>query len=149
MLMAAATAPAAPAAGGGGVGEEPPPVEPPPLGSPPVSPPLGAVGWAAAACAAAAIVVLTSDNPRSEDPRAIIDEILVGFERVGGRRIVEVDRGAAIARALELARPLDVVLIAGKGHENTQTIGTEVLPFDDRVVAQERLAELGRVEVLR
>jgi UDP-N-acetylmuramoyl-L-alanyl-D-glutamate--2,6-diaminopimelate ligase len=82
---------------------------------------------------------VTSDNPRSESPRAIIDEVLVGLDHVGGRRLVEVDRRSAIERALELARPGDTVLIAGKGHENTQTIGSEVLPFDDRVEALELL----------
>ena len=85
------------------------------------------------------VAVVTSDNPRTENPRAIIDEVLVGFDHVGGRRLVEVDRRSAIERAFELARPGDIVLIAGKGHENTQTIGAEVLPFDDRVEALELL----------
>jgi UDP-N-acetylmuramoyl-L-alanyl-D-glutamate--2,6-diaminopimelate ligase len=85
------------------------------------------------------VAVVTSDNPRSENPRAIIDEILVGFDHAGGRRLVEVDRRGALERAFEVARPGDIVLIAGKGHENTQTIGAEVLPFDDRVEALELL----------
>ncbi|MEZ6014103.1 MAG: UDP-N-acetylmuramoyl-L-alanyl-D-glutamate--2,6-diaminopimelate ligase [Planctomycetota bacterium] len=86
------------------------------------------------------IAFVTSDNPRSERPQAIIDDVLEGFQDQGGRRIVEVDRRRAIARALDAARAGDIVLIAGKGHENTQTIGKDVLPFDDRVVALEHLS---------
>jgi len=93
----------------------------------------------AAAARFADVAIVTSDNPRSESPRAIADEILVGLDAAGGRRFVELDRRLAIERACELARPGDTVLIAGKGHENTQTIGAEVLPFDDRVVALEVL----------
>jgi UDP-N-acetylmuramoyl-L-alanyl-D-glutamate--2,6-diaminopimelate ligase len=81
---------------------------------------------------------VTSDNPRSEDPRAIVAEIVGGAR--GARELhVEVDRRAAIAAALGAARPGDAVLIAGKGHETTQTIGDSVLPFDDREVARELL----------
>ncbi|WP_172839041.1 UDP-N-acetylmuramoyl-L-alanyl-D-glutamate--2,6-diaminopimelate ligase [Thermanaeromonas toyohensis] len=88
--------------------------------------------------------VITSDNPRSEDPEAIIAEILPGVERVKTRDyIVEVDRRRAIARALEMARSGDTVVIAGKGHETYQLIGGKVLPFDDRQVAREELKRLG------
>ena len=82
-------------------------------------------------------VLVTSDNPRDEDPQAIIECIVDGVAaRYRGRVTVEPDRRAAIAMALAGARPGDVVLIAGKGHETTQTIGTKVLPFDDRAVAR-------------
>ncbi len=82
------------------------------------------------------LVVVTSDNPRSEDPEAILDEILAGC---GTRDTVErvADRRAAIRRALEQARPGDVVVIAGKGHENFQECGSRTVPFDDRQVVRE------------
>jgi UDP-N-acetylmuramoyl-L-alanyl-D-glutamate--2,6-diaminopimelate ligase len=83
--------------------------------------------------------IATSDNPRGEDPLAIVDEILAGVE---GDVDVEVDRRAAIARAVELAEPGDVVLIAGKGHEQGQEIAGRILPFDDRAVAREALRHL-------
>jgi UDP-N-acetylmuramoyl-L-alanyl-D-glutamate--2,6-diaminopimelate ligase len=87
--------------------------------------------------------IVTSDNPRTEDPLAIIEEIVAGVP--GGRRghvAVEPDRRAAIELALRAARPGDVVVIAGKGHEQGQRIGDRVLPFDDRAVAEEVLAGL-------
>ena len=90
-----------------------------------------------AAAAGADQVWVTSDNPRGEDPAAIARQIVSGMESKAGR--VELDRRAAIAEALEAARPGDLVLIAGKGHEVTQTIGDRVLPFDDREVAGELL----------
>lgn len=95
-----------------------------------------------AAAEASEIVVVTSDNPRSEDPRAIIDEILPGT--AGKRATVEVepDRAKAIALAVTKARAGDIVVIAGKGHERTQTIGGQVLPFDDVAVAREALTWL-------
>jgi len=83
-------------------------------------------------------VWITNDNPRGEDPSAIAREIEAGMEARAHE--VELDRRRAIARALEAARPGDVVLIAGKGHETTQTIGDRVLPFDDRRVAAELLS---------
>jgi len=85
------------------------------------------------AAARADRVWVTSDNPRSEDPAAIVREIEVGMGTT--RREVMLDRREAIAAALNAARPGDLVLIAGKGHETTQTIGDRVLPFDDREVA--------------
>ncbi|MBU3688284.1 MAG: UDP-N-acetylmuramoyl-L-alanyl-D-glutamate--2,6-diaminopimelate ligase [Acidimicrobiales bacterium mtb01] len=86
-------------------------------------------------------VIITSDNPRSEDPRAIIDSIAAGIPDHLRHRLHGIfpDRAEAIARALRLASANDVVVIAGKGHETTQTIGTTVVPFDDRVVAREIL----------
>jgi UDP-N-acetylmuramyl-tripeptide synthetase len=85
------------------------------------------------------LAVVTSDNPRSEDPARILEQILSGMEPPRARRVVEADRRRAIAIACGEARAGDVVLIAGKGHETTQTIGTQVLPFDDRAVAREVL----------
>jgi UDP-N-acetylmuramoyl-L-alanyl-D-glutamate--2,6-diaminopimelate ligase len=85
------------------------------------------------------VAVLTSDNPRSEDPDAIIAEALAGAV---GDVEVEPDRREAIALAVELARPGDVVVIAGKGHEQGQEIAGRKLPFDDRAVAREALRAL-------
>jgi UDP-N-acetylmuramoyl-L-alanyl-D-glutamate--2,6-diaminopimelate ligase len=85
-------------------------------------------------------VIVTSDNPRSEDPQAIIDEIVAGAV---GDVDVEPDRGAAIARAVELAREGDVVLIAGKGAEQGQQFADRTIPFDDREAAREALRALG------
>ena len=84
-------------------------------------------------------VIVTSDNPRSEDPQAIIEEILAGVPEPAD---VEPDRAAAIARALEEAREGDVVVIAGKGHEQGQEFADRTIPFDDRDVAREALRRL-------
>jgi UDP-N-acetylmuramoyl-L-alanyl-D-glutamate--2,6-diaminopimelate ligase len=88
------------------------------------------------------LAIVTSDNPRSEDPRAIIDEILEGV-RTESEVEVEPDRREAITRALEIARVGDVVLIAGKGHEQGQQFRDRTVPFDDREVAREALRRLG------
>jgi len=95
------------------------------------------------------VVVVTSDNPRTEDPDAIIREILPGVEagllEAGrGRYLIHADRRAAIAEAIRLAQSGDLVLIAGKGHEDYQVIGKEKHPFDDRVVAREAIEALAR-----
>ena len=79
--------------------------------------------WARSALAVADVVVLTSDNPRSEDPVAIIDQVRSGGSATAAEVVVEPDRAEAIATAIGLARSGDVVVIAGKGHETTQTIG--------------------------
>jgi UDP-N-acetylmuramoyl-L-alanyl-D-glutamate--2,6-diaminopimelate ligase len=101
----------------------------------------------AAAAAGSDVLVVTDDNPRSEDPAAIRVAVLVGVDRVpAGERaeVLEVgDRRSAVATAVELARPGDVVLIAGKGHETGQEVAGTVHPFDDRVVLREALATLG------
>lgn len=96
-------------------------------------------------------VVLTADNSRGEDTGAIIDAVRQGYDRASSRRatdlVIEPDRRRAIATAVAGARDGDIVLIAGKGHEQTLTIGDEVVPFDDRVVAREVLVksrEVGR-----
>jgi len=89
--------------------------------------------------------VVTSDNPRSEEPKAIIAEILAGMTEFGTGEIeVEPDRRAAIALAFEAATPGDTVVIAGKGHEQGQELaGGRKIPFDDREVAREELRKLG------
>jgi UDP-N-acetylmuramoyl-L-alanyl-D-glutamate--2,6-diaminopimelate ligase len=89
------------------------------------------------ACALADEVIITTDNPRSEDPLAIITEVAAGAD---GRHAVEPDRRRAIERAIAAAAPGDVVLIAGKGHEQGQDVAGSITPFDDRVVACEVLA---------
>jgi UDP-N-acetylmuramoyl-L-alanyl-D-glutamate--2,6-diaminopimelate ligase len=82
------------------------------------------------------VVIVTSDNPRSEDPLAIIQDVLQG---AGTDVEIDPNRRTAIARAFELAEPGDVVVIAGKGHEQGQEVAGEKLPFDDRAVAREAL----------
>ena len=87
-------------------------------------------------------VVITSDNPRSEQPLDIINAVFAGVpDDYRARVVTEIDRRLAIATALRSAAPGDVIVIAGKGHEATQTIGDEVRPFDDRAVARELLEE--------
>src|SRR5205823_2672832 len=81
------------------------------------------------------IAILTSDNPRTEDPERILDDVEVGMRAKPHHR--ELDRRRAIARALELAHPGDTILLAGKGHETYQVIGTDKQPFDERVVVRE------------
>jgi UDP-N-acetylmuramoyl-L-alanyl-D-glutamate--2,6-diaminopimelate ligase len=99
------------------------------------------------------LVVLTSDNPRSEHPDRIIDEIKLGIvppadpgapKRQGTPLLTNPDRGAAIHDAIRTARPGDLVVIAGKGHEKYQVIGDRTLPFDDVDIAQAALGERRR-----
>jgi len=96
-----------------------------------------------AAGAGSDFVVLTSDNPRSEDPQAIIADALPGLQETGTRYTVEPDRKKAIHLALAEAHEGDMVLIAGKGHEKTQTTRQGVFPFDDVQVARQELETLG------
>jgi len=85
------------------------------------------------------LAIVTSDNPRGEEPLAIIEEVLAGMEPVLAERLVEPDRRRAISQAVSRARTGDVVLIAGKGHETTQVVGDQVVEFDDRQVVAELL----------
>ncbi len=107
-----------------------------------------------AAAAGSDLVIVTSDNPRTEDPDEIISGITPGVERTGMRRmspakarqgepgyIVEADRKAAIALAASLSKEGDVIVVAGKGHEAFQQIGTEQVPFDDVAVLERALSE--------
>jgi UDP-N-acetylmuramoyl-L-alanyl-D-glutamate--2,6-diaminopimelate ligase len=102
-----------------------------------------------AAASGSDVVFVTSDNPRSENPEHILEEILPGVRRAfgldqgaelpGDRCQVIADRREAIARAVALARPGDAVVIAGKGHETYQILADRTIPFDDRQVAREAL----------
>ncbi len=89
------------------------------------------------------IVVLTSDNPRSEDPLLIINDVIVGVQRTKARLLVEVDRQKAIAMALDEARAGDIVLLAGKGHETYQVLRDRTIEFDDREIARAFLRHRG------
>jgi UDP-N-acetylmuramoyl-L-alanyl-D-glutamate--2,6-diaminopimelate ligase len=88
-------------------------------------------------------VVLTSDNPRSEDPLDIINDALVGLRRTDTPHVVEPDRSTAIARAIREARPGDIVVVAGKGHETYQVLKDKTIHFDDREVARAVLKSFG------
>lgn len=100
-------------------------------------------GLGAAAARLADFTVITSDNPRTEDPRKIISAVEKAFlDAGGGPYQIEPDRRAAIRLALQKAKPGDIICIAGKGHESGQTIGTDTVPFDDRVEAAAALREL-------
>jgi UDP-N-acetylmuramoyl-L-alanyl-D-glutamate--2,6-diaminopimelate ligase len=96
---------------------------------------------AAAAAESSDLVVLTSDNPRSEDPEAILRDVKAGFPAGCGYVAIE-DREQAIAEAISRARQGDIVLLAGKGHEKTQTTRDGVRPFDDAEVARRALEGL-------
>jgi UDP-N-acetylmuramoyl-L-alanyl-D-glutamate--2,6-diaminopimelate ligase len=100
---------------------------------PPMGQAAGACDW----------VALTSDNPRGEDPLAIMNDVTVGLQKASANYVAEPDRGRAIERALQEARPGDIVLIAGKGHETYQIIGDRKIEFDDRSVARAALGALG------
>ncbi len=88
-------------------------------------------------------VVLTSDNPRSEDPLGIMNDALVGLRRFDTPHLVEPDREKAIRGALKEAKPGDIVILAGKGHEPYQVLKDRVIHFDDREVAREILRDMG------
>jgi UDP-N-acetylmuramoyl-L-alanyl-D-glutamate--2,6-diaminopimelate ligase len=89
------------------------------------------------------VIVLTSDNPRTEDPEAILDDLAEGLGDAEHLRFV--DRREAIRAALRAARPGDTVVLAGKGHETYQVMGTEKRPFDERVIVRDALLEMGAV----
>jgi UDP-N-acetylmuramoyl-L-alanyl-D-glutamate--2,6-diaminopimelate ligase len=88
------------------------------------------------------LVVVTSDNPRSEDPRTIIDEAVVGVRETDAKFVVEQDRWAAIEVAIRAAKPGDIVLLAGKGHEKTQTFADGAVAFDDVAEAERVLRSI-------
>jgi UDP-N-acetylmuramoyl-L-alanyl-D-glutamate--2,6-diaminopimelate ligase len=89
------------------------------------------------------LAILTSDNPRTEDPRKILDEVAAGMAAEEGGYEIVPDRREAIARALELVAEGDILLVAGKGHETMQILGTELHHFDDREVVREILEGAG------
>jgi UDP-N-acetylmuramoyl-L-alanyl-D-glutamate--2,6-diaminopimelate ligase len=86
--------------------------------------------------------ILTSDNPRSEDPMAIITEVETGLLKHGKTHYeIEADRRTAIKKALDMGRTNDTILIAGKGHEDYQIIGDRIFHFDDAEIVRELLEE--------
>jgi UDP-N-acetylmuramoyl-L-alanyl-D-glutamate--2,6-diaminopimelate ligase len=87
--------------------------------------------------------ILTSDNPRQEDPLKIISDIVVGMQKSGGKYLIEPERGKAIQLAIEEARSGDIVLLAGKGHEDYQIFADHTIHFDDREVARKALGDRG------
>jgi UDP-N-acetylmuramoyl-L-alanyl-D-glutamate--2,6-diaminopimelate ligase len=89
------------------------------------------------------LTILSSDNPRSEDPLKIISDIIVGLQKTAGKYLIEPDREKAIGIAMDEARAGDIVLLAGKGHENYQILADRTLEFDDRAVARRALRERG------
>jgi UDP-N-acetylmuramoyl-L-alanyl-D-glutamate--2,6-diaminopimelate ligase len=89
------------------------------------------------------LTILSNDNPKHEDPLKIISDIVVGLQKTNGKYMIEPDREKAIALAMEQARPGDIVLLAGKGHENYQILADRTLEFDDREQAGRALAERG------
>ena len=90
--------------------------------------------------------ILTSDNPRQEDPLKIISDIVVGMQKSGGKYVIEADRAKAIKLAIEEARAGDIVLLAGKGHENYQIFADRTVHLDDREEARKALVERGYAE---
>ena len=89
------------------------------------------------------LTILSSDNPRSEDPLKIISDIIVGLQKTAGKYLIEPDREKAIGLAMDEARAGDIVLLAGKGHENYQILADRTLEFDDREMARRALRERG------
>jgi UDP-N-acetylmuramoyl-L-alanyl-D-glutamate--2,6-diaminopimelate ligase len=92
------------------------------------------------------LTILSSDNPRTEDPLKIISDIIVGLQKTSGKYLIEPDREKAIGVAMDEARAGDIVLLAGKGHENYQILADRTLEFDDREVARGALRERGYSE---
>jgi UDP-N-acetylmuramoyl-L-alanyl-D-glutamate--2,6-diaminopimelate ligase len=89
------------------------------------------------------LVVLTSDNPRSEDPLRVINDVVVGLQKASAKYRIEPDRERALAIAMEEARAGDIVLLAGKGHETSQVLKDRTIEFDDREKAREILRRKG------
>jgi UDP-N-acetylmuramoyl-L-alanyl-D-glutamate--2,6-diaminopimelate ligase len=93
------------------------------------------------------LTILTSDNPRQEDPLKIISDIVVGMQKSSGKYLIEADRAKAIKLAMDEANAGDIVLLAGKGHEDYQIFADRTIHFDDREVAQIALSDLGYTEL--
>jgi UDP-N-acetylmuramoyl-L-alanyl-D-glutamate--2,6-diaminopimelate ligase len=89
------------------------------------------------------LTILSSDNPRTEEPLKIISDIIVGLQKTAGKYLIELDREKAIGLAMDEARPGDMVLLAGKGHEDYQILADRTLRFDDRDMARQALRERG------
>jgi UDP-N-acetylmuramoyl-L-alanyl-D-glutamate--2,6-diaminopimelate ligase len=89
------------------------------------------------------LTILTSDNPRSEDPLKIISDIIVGLQKTPGKYFIEPDREKAIGLAMDEARASDIVLLAGKGHEDYQVLANGTTHFDDREIARAALRARG------
>ena len=89
------------------------------------------------------LTILSSDNPRNEDPLKIITDIIVGLQKTGGKYLIEPDREKAVVMSIDEARAGDIVLLAGKGHENYQMLASGTVEFDDREAARRALRERG------
>jgi UDP-N-acetylmuramoyl-L-alanyl-D-glutamate--2,6-diaminopimelate ligase len=89
------------------------------------------------------LTILSSDNPRSEDPLKIISDVIVGLQKTAGKYLIEPDREKAIGMAMDEARSGDIVLLAGKGHEDYQILADRTIEFDDREAARRALRERG------
>ncbi len=89
------------------------------------------------------LTILSSDNPKMEDPLKIISDIIVGLQKTSGKYLIEPDREKAIGVAMDEARAGDIILLAGKGHENYQILADRTLEFDDREMARRALRERG------
>lgn len=92
------------------------------------------------------LTILANDNPKTEDPLKIISDVVVGVQKANGKYLIEPDRQKAIALAFDQARPGDIVLLAGKGHEDYQILADRTTHFDDREEARRALRERGYEE---
>jgi UDP-N-acetylmuramoyl-L-alanyl-D-glutamate--2,6-diaminopimelate ligase len=89
------------------------------------------------------LTILSNDNPKTEDPLKIISDIVVGLQKANGKYLIEPDREEAIGLAMDEARAGDIVLLAGKGHENYQILADRTMEFDDRDQARRALRQRG------
>ena len=87
--------------------------------------------------------IITSDNPRFEEPEAIIDDIITGIKKTDGKYLAIIDRREAIAYTIDHGEPGDIIVLAGKGHEDYQEIEGKKYPMDERVIIAEYLAQRG------
>ena len=86
--------------------------------------------------------IITSDNPRTENPETIIQDIKLGIDKTKGKYEIEVDRKEAIKKAIKMAQKRDMIILAGKGHEPYQEINNQKYPFDERVIIKEIIDEM-------